>query len=238
LYVEGAGGERAIIDTGPEFRLQALQVGITHLDAVFLTHAHADHIHGLDDIRVLSREKSVPVYGNSPTINEFKKRFSYIFRTTQIGGGKPHVEPTVVDGPVILGGLGFVPISVKHGNITILGWKIAETAVPDGITAKAGAVYLTDCSHIDENAYALIAKDRPPLLAIIGGLRIRPHETHFSFEQAINAAIRMGVKQAYLTHICHSHSHREIEDYCRDFAQKQGISATVMPAWDGLQLIL
>ena len=245
LYVEGNAGERAVIDTGPEFRLQALRVGITGLDAVFLSHAHADHIHGLDDIRPLSREKSIPLYGNSSTIAEFYERFSYIFKTTQRGGGKPHIEPITVNGPVQLGGLVFVPIPVKHGTIDILGWKIIEPVVSAGAGDASGntgqrigrAVYMTDCSHIDEDEFTLIAEDGPPEAAIIGGLRVRPHETHFSFEQAINAAVRMGAKQVYLTHICHDHSHREIEDYCRDFERKLGLSA-VTPAWDGLKLEL
>ena len=239
LYIKGSGGERAIIDTGPEFRLQALQAGIKNLDAVFLTHAHADHIHGLDDIRQLSWEKPIPIYGNSPVIKEFRERFSYIFKTTQMGGGKPHVKPVIVKGPVQLGRLVFIPIPVKHGNIDILGWKIIETTVntTSGQTStKGGVVYLTDCSHIDENAFSLIAKSDPPILAIIGGLRIRSHKTHFSFEEAIRAGIHMKAKQIYLTHICHSHSHREIEDYCRNFVLKQGLSISATPALDGLEL--
>ncbi|MCL1813747.1 MAG: MBL fold metallo-hydrolase [Treponema sp.] len=234
LYIEGNDGERAIIDTGPEFRLQALQAGITGLDAVFLTHAHADHIHGLDDIRQLSWEKPIPIYGNSPAIAEFRERFSYIFRKTQAGGGKPHVKPIITKEPVQLGRLTFIPIPVKHGNIEILGWKIAENAI--SCKASTGAVYLTDCSYIDEDAFSLITEGGPPELAIIGGLRIRSHDTHFSFKEAINAGIHMKTKQLYLTHICHSHSHRETEDYCRDFVLKQGLSIDATPAWDGLEL--
>ena len=234
LYIKGNDGEQAIIDTGPEFRLQALQAGIKSLDAVFLTHAHADHIHGLDDIRQLSWGKPIPVYGNKPTIEEFKERFSYIFNTTQPGGGKPHVDPIIVKGPVQLGKLVFIPIPVKHGSIDILGWKI--TSVNDGV------IYLTDCSHINEDTFSLITEDgiqhklSMPLTVIIGGLRIRPHKTHFSFKEAINAGIRMKAKRIYLTHICHDHSHREIEDYCRDFTEKQGLSMPLAPAWDGLEL--
>jgi phosphoribosyl 1,2-cyclic phosphate phosphodiesterase len=230
LYVEGAEGERAIIDTGPEFRLQALAAGITALDAVFLTHAHADHVHGLDDIRPLSREKPIPIYGNKLTIKEFRERFSYIFKETQIGGGKPRIDVIEVTEPVRLGRLTFTPIPVKHGKLDVYGWIISEKT--------ANAIYLTDCSYIDEAAYKRISQYNPLTAAIIGGLRNRHHETHFSFEEALNAGSQMGAGQIYLTHICHNHSNQEIEDFCRDFAQKSGFPGKMGPAWDGMSLEL
>jgi phosphoribosyl 1,2-cyclic phosphate phosphodiesterase len=271
LYIEGKAGERAVIDTGPDFRLQALRAGITRLDAVFLTHAHADHVHGLDDIRSLSWEKPVPVYGNAPTMAEFRERFSYIFRETQRGGGKPQIEAITVDAPVRLGGLVFTPIPVKHGELDIVGWKITETAKawdgsaasvtggttaicetadetargPDETTAGTAAVsaagtahalYLTDCTYIDVDSFALIAKGGPPDIAVIGALRKRPHSTHFTFEQAIDAALRMEAGQLYLTHICHDYTHGEIEAYCRDYARERGITMPIGPAWDEQEL--
>jgi len=235
LYIEGSSGERAVIDTGPEFRLQALKAGIKSLDAVFLTHAHADHIHGLDDLRPLSWQQPIPIFGSDNTIAEFLERFCYIFKDTQRGGGKPHIEPAAVNRSVQLGSLVFTPIPIKHGNLSIFGWKITEY---HGSKKPISAVYLTDCSHIDEHAYSLIAEDGPPGLAIIGGLRQRPHATHFTFEQGLNAGIKTGAKQILLTHICHDYSHRGIEQYCINFARKAGLTNAMGPAWDGLELVL
>jgi phosphoribosyl 1,2-cyclic phosphate phosphodiesterase len=234
LYIEGGAGERAVIDTGPEFRLQALEAGIGGLDAVFLTHAHADHLHGLDDIRPFTWERSIPVYGNRETIREFRQRFSYIFTATQEGGGKPRISIIIAEGPVQLGALSFTPIPVKHGDLNILGWKITE-AGPDGKT-DPGAVYLTDTSRIDVGSFKLMGA---PDLLIIGGLREQPHPTHFSFEEALKAALRIGAKQVYLTHLTHNHSHREVEAYCGNFTAKRGITGVSMgPAWDNLEIRL
>jgi phosphoribosyl 1,2-cyclic phosphate phosphodiesterase len=232
LYVQGARGEQAVIDTGPEFRLQAIRAGIGRLDAVFLTHSHADHIHGMDDVRPLSRDSPLPVYGNRETIDEFRQRFSYVFRETQRGGGKPQLLPLVTEAPIALGGLLFSPIPVKHGALDILGWRIGETS-GDG---EARAVYLTDTSEIPGSSLPLIGS---PDVLIIGALRTRPHATHFNFEQALDAARRTGTRRVLLTHICHDYLHREIEDYCRDYQKKHGLSGLSMgPAYDGLELIL
>jgi phosphoribosyl 1,2-cyclic phosphate phosphodiesterase len=246
LYIEGDYGERAVIDTGPEFRLQALRAGIKRLDGVFLTHAHADHIHGLDDVRPLSREKPIPVYGNSKTINEMKERFSYVFRETQRGGGKPRIIPIPATEPAPLGGLTFTPIPVKHGRLDILGWKIEEKgentdkiaspASETGAVAAKTAVYLTDTSEIPAASWKIIGR---PSVLIIGALRTRPHETHFSFEQALNVAAETGAKRVNLTHLCHDHLHGEIIGYCRNFMEERGLRGiSAEPSYDGLEITL
>jgi phosphoribosyl 1,2-cyclic phosphate phosphodiesterase len=232
LYIEGAGGERAVIDSGPEFRLQAIRAGITRLDALFLTHAHADHVHGLDDLRPLCYERPIPVYGNPQTLDELRERFSYVFKQTQRGGGKPritlHARADHRD-PVRIGGLTFIPVPVKHGALDILGWKIQEEK-----TGMA-AVYLTDVSGIPPDSLDRI---RDPAVLFVGGLRVRPHETHFTFEQALNTARDLGAKQTSLTHICHEHSHRDIAGFCRAFQEKSGDTGAMGPAYDGLELVL
>ena len=252
VYIEGNGGERAIIDAGPEFRLQAVRAGVTRLDAIFLTHAHADHVHGLDDVRSLTREHPLPVYGNERTIAEMRERFSYVWWETQKGGGKPKLMPFVVEGPVQIGGLCFKPTPVKHGVLDILGWEVREEP-------GKSFVYLTDTSAIPADTHMQLEgtrhSDAQPgdvqtqemfsrRVIIIGGLRARPHETHFNFEEAMNAAAGLGAGKIFLTHICHSHFHAEIEEICLNFTKTCQVSdrlsggTEIHPAYDGLELFL
>jgi phosphoribosyl 1,2-cyclic phosphate phosphodiesterase len=230
LLIEGDGGERVVIDTGPEFRLQALRANISSLDAVFLTHAHADHVHGLDDVRSLSRDREIPVYGNAKTMAELRERFAYVFQNTQRGGGKPRITLNIADRPVSVGGLTLTPVPVIHGALNILGWRISEAG------KQPFAVYLTDTSAIPESSLALI---RRPELLIVGGLRERRHETHFNFEQALGAGAEIGAGRVCLTHICHSHFHRDIEEYCRRFRDAHGPAETAMePAYDMMEALV
>jgi phosphoribosyl 1,2-cyclic phosphate phosphodiesterase len=230
LYIMGDAGEQLVIDTGPEFRLQALRADITRLDAVLLTHPHADHLHGLDDIRSLTWESPIPIYGNHHTIEELKERFSYIFRQTQPGGGKPHILPETAAGTLHIGRLSITPVPVKHGILDILGWKIAEEGT------SGATVYLTDASALPAGSRNLI---NHPEVLIIGALREEPHPTHFSFSEALETAVDVQARRVYLTHLAHNNSHQAVKEYCQKFRKKRGLKGIFMgPAYDGLELEL
>jgi phosphoribosyl 1,2-cyclic phosphate phosphodiesterase len=190
----------------------------------------------MDDVRPFSWDSPLTVYGSRETIEEFRERFSYVFKETQQGGGKPRIIPAVAKPgvPIAVGSLLFSPIPVEHGALSILGWRIDEAA---GNTAghrlETGAVYLTDTSAIPDSSWPLIGS---PAVLIIGALRTRPHATHFNFEQALDAAARTGARQTFLTHICHDHYHRDIEEYCRNYQENHELLSRMGPAYDGLEL--
>jgi phosphoribosyl 1,2-cyclic phosphate phosphodiesterase len=217
---EATGGlSSVVIDAGPEFRLQALRAGISRLDALLLTHAHADHINGLDDVRPLTADLVLPVYGNTETLAETRERFAYIFRETQVGGGKPRIELRPAEGRIQAGSLSLIPVPVRHGSLPILGWRAGSFA------------YITDCSELPESSLPLLEGVE---VLVVNGLRHEPHATHFSLDQGIAAARRIGARHTWLTHMNHESTHAELEEYCA----RAGEDVDARPAWDGLELEL
>jgi phosphoribosyl 1,2-cyclic phosphate phosphodiesterase len=238
LYIKGNNGERIVIDTGPEFRLQALRCGIKYLDLVLLTHSHADHLHGLDDLRQLSRISPVQVYGNEQTISDIRERFAYIWRKTQRGGGKPRIDLHTVDGEFSFGNLVITPVPVKHGKMDVLGWKIRENSNNAGSeTGGAEAAYITDCSFISGASVDLLKNIS---CLVLGALRRTPHETHFSFDEALETVKRIAspaLIQVFFTHIADEHSYTEINEYCSRWLEKNYMrEITVESAYDGLEI--
>jgi phosphoribosyl 1,2-cyclic phosphate phosphodiesterase len=228
LWVQGNRGESLVIDAGPEFRLQALRSGIKKIDALLVTHSHADHIHGLDDVRPMSFITPIPIFANRRTIKDLKQRFSYIFRKTQRGGGKPRIKMHSVNAPFKIDDLEITPIPVKHGELDIYGWKIAEK--------NKSVVYLTDTSNIPSKSEKLIGS---PDILIIDALRMKPHSTHFNFDEAMEAAFKIGAASVFFTHIAHNFSHEWIKGYCKNVLQERNITnVNIEPAFDGLNLML
>jgi phosphoribosyl 1,2-cyclic phosphate phosphodiesterase len=236
LYVKGGRGERIVIDTGPDFRFQALRAGIKYLDFVLLTHTHADHLHGLDDLRQLSRIKPVRIYLNEQSAVDVRERFAYIWRKTQRGGGKPKIDLCVINEPFSFETLTITPVPVKHGKMDVLGWKISESG-------GAGAAYITDCNFIGDESLALLKNIS---CLILGALRERRHETHFSFDEALETVKKIAsppisphLKQVFFTHLADEHFHAEIVEYCGRWRERNGMTRlSILPARDGLEITL
>ena len=185
-----------LIDTPPDFREHMLQHRPATIDAILFTHAHADHVFGFDDVRVFSdRQGHIPCYASAATARTIRQAFEYIFTFADIGGGVPRITLTEVDGPFDICGLNVVPVPVMHGKREILGFRFGNAA------------YLTDCSGIPESSMPLL---RDLDVLILDALRPRPHPTHFSLSEAIEAAQRIAARRTLFTHMSHNIEHEEI----------------------------
>ena len=249
-------GTNILIDVGPDFRMQALEHKIKKVDMVLLTHSHADHLHGLDDLRVFSCDMwkkpdnptalkqftapAIPIYTNDATIRDLTYRFAYFFIPVKEGGGHAKVELKEAKKPFVVDEVTITPIPMMHGHLETVGWLFTKTG-EDG--KKHSIAYLTDCNFISDEAIDLLKKqaglDEGGALEelVIDGLRIKPHSTHFSVLESMQAADKIGVKNMYITHMTHNSSHVEYTDYMREhqkeFANITGVAA---PAYDGLEL--
>ncbi len=189
-----------LIDTPPDLRQQALRFGLPRLDAVLFTHEHADHVFGLDDIRIFNfrQRQSIPCFGSEQTLAALRRIFSYAFEDGQEGGGKPRLELEAVSTPFDLHGLEIVPVPVLHGALPVYGYRVG------------GFAYLTDCSEIPEQSFELLAGLE---VLVLDALRYTRHPTHFSVAEALEVAARIGAARTYLTHMAHEvdHSAPEID---------------------------
>jgi phosphoribosyl 1,2-cyclic phosphate phosphodiesterase len=203
-----------VIDTTPDFRAQALREGLTRLDAVVFTHAHADHILGLDDVRVFYFRQQVPtpIYADEHCLNTIRRTFAYIFDGTYPYGGVGRLDPHLIDGPFDLWSLRLTPVPVLHGNLPILGFRFRDVA------------YVTDVSEIPQpSLFLLEGLD----VLILDALRHKPHPTHLSLEQALATVERLKPRRALFTHIAHELGHEETT---------ARLPAHVRLAYDGLKL--
>lgn len=254
VFIEDKSSDlHILIDAGPEFRIQAIKYKIKKIDTLLLTHSHADHLHGVDDIRIFSCTRPavsnkpstkipVHIYGNDNTISDFRNRFDYMFIIHDGGGGVAHVDlnsmtPYSTSNPLVIKNCSLVPVDLEHGHTLCTGYIINKKLA-----------YLTDVSRIPEHSFKRLAHNNPPSAPlehlIIDGLRPRPHSTHFSFDQALEAADRIGAKHTWITHICHDMCHKDIEKYIEErlpqYKNLQEIvknGGTVSPAWDGLEIL-
>lgn len=214
-------GKRIQIDISADFRQQMLRERISQLDAILVTHAHADHILGLDDIRPFCfRQGEIPVFASGLTWKWIERIFHYIFAASpnSAGRGLPQVRREVFNGPFKVIGLEVTPIPVVHGRIEVSAFRIT-----DGIKAFA---FITDCNLIPDSSLAqLHGLD----LLIIDALRYKPHSTHLHLEQTLAYIDHLRPRRALLTHMGHDFKHAVVSDQ---------LPSGVGMAWDGLQVVL
>ena len=211
------GEQNVVIDTTPDFRQQALRAKIERLDAVLLTHGHADHILGFDDIRPynIRQNSAMPVYGNPETFEILRRAFAYVFDGRPVLSTVPSVTLHIVDGPFPLMGLQFIPVPLQHGELEVLGYRFGRGA------------YLTDFGSLPDSSLASL-EDLDVL--IIDALRDIPHPMHQTVDQALALIERLKPKQSWFTHIAHDLPHAETNERLR----KLGLP-NVGLAYDGLQ---
>jgi len=189
-------GRAVVVDTSPDFRAQVLREGLERLDAVVFTHAHADHILGLDDVRVFyfRQQQPIPIYADARCMETIRRVFDYIFDGNYPYGGVAKLDPHVIEGPFELWKLRFVPVPVIHGNLQILGFRFDDIA------------YLTDVSAVPESSLALLEGLE---VLIVDSLRHNPHPTHLTVQQALDLVERLKPRQTFFTHMAHELGHEE-----------------------------
>src|SRR3984893_6439902 len=210
-------GQHVVIDTTPDFRQQALRVGLDRLDAILLTHGHADHILGFDDIRPFNirQKSSLPVYSTEETFRVIRRAFAYVFDDAPTQSTVPSVDLHVVHGPFELMGVQIVPVPLRHGDLEVLGFRFGRAA------------YLSDFSSLPESSAALL-EDLDDL--VVDALRDAPHPMHQTVEQALGLIEKLKPRRAWFTHIAHDLAHSETNDRLRKLGLRH-----VQLAYDGLE---
>lgn len=215
--IETDGGTRLLIDTPPELRLQLVSAGIGSVDAVFFTHDHADHIHGIDDIRAITvrQHHPLPMYAEPEVLQRLAVRFPYVFDATMRplpGTSKPEGEARPIrDGDTVqVGDASVEAIALPHGRMRVLAFRVGALG------------FVTDAKTVPAEA---IAKLRGVKVLVLNALFRREHPTHLSISEAVAVAAEIGAERTYLIHLTHETSHAELE---------AELPPSVRPAYDGL----
>ncbi len=192
-------GRAVVIDTGPDFRAQALGAQLRHIDAVLYTHSHADHILGLDDLRPLTfasvrASGHLPLYASTETAAVLEHVFHYHFSSESTYPTRARVRIEPLTNRIRVHEVEFTCVPVKHGELEIAGFRFGDMA------------YLTDVSEIPESSFALLENLQT---LVLPSLRHHPHPSHATVKQAVDWAQRIGARQTWLTHIAHELGHEE-----------------------------
>ena len=218
--VETDSGEIILIDTPPELRLQLVQADINRVDAVLFTHDHADHTHGIDDLRAITARSNahLPMFGSAQTLSSIEQKFNYIFddRIKPLPGTSKPQGRSVVLAPyetVRIGGVDVTAVPVPHGPVTtVFAYRIGPLA------------YVTDAKSVPDEA---IAQLRGARVLVLNALFHHTHPSHLSVPEALDVAVKIGAPRTYLTHLTHDNFHADLE---------AELPAGVSPAFDGLSI--
>jgi phosphoribosyl 1,2-cyclic phosphate phosphodiesterase len=209
-------GHRVLVDSSSDFRQQALVHRIDSLDAVLYTHGHADHVLGLDDLRIYNfrQRADLPVYGSAGTLEDIRRTFWYAFTDTPEGGGKPKLDLRPVEAPFDLLGRTVEPVRLWHGELMVYGYRIGDFA------------YCTDCNRIPDASRSRLSNLE---VLVLDALRPTPHPTHFSLPETLAVLADLRPRRAYLVHMGHDLDHEETE---------RSLPSAIRLAHDGLVLEL
>lgn len=262
VYIQTEDNKHILIDIGPDFRTQALREDIREIDTVLLTHSHADHLFGIDDLRnfscIMSKKPEnpqnekydkppIPFYTNHTAAEHLKNCFGYLFSEKAEGGGHAKISlQEVTAGKVLaIGDTTITPVPMMHGSLETTGWVLTEKKEAGNAASVHSIAYLTDCNFISDESIQLIhdtadASDQGRLShLVIDGLRIKEHSTHFNFLQALEVSSKIGADHIWFTHLTHNSSHEETVAYLAEHRTEfPGLESalSILPAYDGLIL--
>jgi len=218
--VENAAGARILIDTPPELRIQLVREGIGSVNAVLYTHDHADHVHGIDDLRAVSvRDGPLSIFGPPDVLSRLEQRFSYIFDPAlaqPVASSRPELAsvPIPAGQPLTIAGMEVLPLLFNHGTTTVYGYRIGSVA------------YLTDVKETSDDA---LDRLRGVDVLVVNALFEHPHAAHLSIPEAIALARTVGARRTVLTHLTHRYAHTALEER---------LPAGIEPGYDGLVIEL